>query len=100
MMPLVMTVTDLRTSIATELDQLAAARAALALGEPAPIEDLDRRIATLCQAAEALPRADARDLAGDFEQLRAALDELSASLWSAVRRSKGARIFPFQLGRP
>lgn len=91
---------DIRRGVAAELDLIAAARAALAAGEPAPIEELDRRIATLCQGAETLPREDARTLAPEFERLGAALDELAASLWSAVRRSKAARIFPFQLGRP
>lgn len=91
---------QVRSSIATELDQMAAARAALAIGETPLIADIDRRIAALCQAAESLPRHEARDLAPDFERLQAALDELAASLWSAVRRSKGSRIFPFQLGRP
>lgn len=90
----------IRAGVAAELDLLKAARAAIATGEAPPIDELDRRIATLCQAAAALPRDEARLLATEFEQLQASLDELAAELWSAMRRNKGARIFPFQLGRP
>lgn len=94
------TVGMVRAGVAAELDLLKAARAAIALGEAPPIDELDRRIATLCQAARSLPRDEARSLAAEFELLRASLDELAAELWSAMRRNKGARIFPFQLGRP
>lgn len=93
-------VNAVRAGVAAEVDRLSAARAALATDASPSIDELEQRIAVLCRAAEALPRQDAQALAADFERLQAALDELAASLWSAMRRSKGERIFPFQLGRP
>lgn len=94
------TLDDIRTFVAAEFDRLTAAGKALAAGEMPPIDTLDQRVAALCRAAEALPRDDARALAPDLERLLAALDELAAGIWAAVRRGKGPRIFPFQLGRP
>lgn len=94
------TLEDIRAAIVAELDRLTAAGKALAAGETPPIDALDQRVAALCRIAEALPRDDARALAPDLERLLAALDELAAEIWSAVRRGKGGRIFPFQLGRP
>ncbi len=95
-----MTANELRQRLDSEARSLTEARAAAAAGNDIALEDLESRIAALCRDIEALPRAEARPLADEVQRLVASLDELAATIWTAVRRNPAARIFPFQLGRP
>lgn len=95
-----MTVNELRQRLETEARSLAEVRAAVAAGQDISLENLESRVAALCRAIEALPPAEARPLVDDVQRLVASLDELAATIWTAVRRNPAARIFPFQLGRP
>jgi hypothetical protein len=95
-----MTLDELRRRLDTEAAALATARAAVAAGQDIALDDLEGRIAALCRDVVAMPRAEARTLIDDVQRLAASLDELASSIWTAVRRNPGARIFPFQLGRP
>lgn len=95
-----MTAAELRQRLEAEGRSLADARASVAGGQDISLDDLESRITALCRAVEALPLAEARPLADDVQRLVASLDELAATIWTAVRRNPGARIFPFQLGRP
>lgn len=92
--------TDIRRRLDAEAATLADARAALAAGEDVLLEQLDGRIGALCRAVETLPPAEAKTLVDDLARLNNALDDLAAAVWAAMRRNPGARIFPFQLGRP
>lgn len=92
--------TELRRRIARETRSLVEAHGAVADGRDVRLEQLDRRVAELCKAVETLPEAEARGFVDDLQQLNDALDNLAAAVWAAMRRNPGARIFPFQLGRP
>lgn len=95
-----MTIDDLRKRLDSESRTIAEARAAVASGQDIALEELETRIAALCRDVQALPLAEARPLADDVQRLIASMDELAATIWSAVRRNPAARVFPFQLGRP
>ena len=95
-----MTVDDMRQRLDKEAASLAKAREAVAAGQDINLDDLEGRIRTLCRDVEAMPRAEARPLVDDVQRLVAALDDLAAAISTAMRRDPGARIFPFQLGRP
>jgi hypothetical protein len=95
-----MTIDELRRRLDGESAAMATARAAVAAGQDIALDDLQSRIAALCRDVEAMPRTEARPLVDDVQRLVAALDELAAAIWTAVRRNPEARIFPFQLGRP
>lgn len=91
---------DLRRRIDAEAAALTEARAAVGAGEEILLDELDGRIGALCRAVESLPPAEAQTLVDDLGRLNNALDDLAAAVWAAMRRNPGARIFPFQLGRP
>jgi len=95
-----MTIDELRRRLDGESAAIATARTAVAAGQDIALDELQSRIAALCRDVEAMPRAEARPLVEDVQRLVAALDELAAAIWTAVRRNPEARIFPFQLGRP
>lgn len=95
-----MTIDELRQRLDAEADALAKAREAVTAGHDIALGDLEQRVGALCRAVEALPLAEARPLVDDVQRLAASLDELAATIWTAVRRNPAARIFPFQLGRP
>lgn len=91
---------EIRGWLEREARTLADARSDLTDGGDVRLERLDARVGDLCRAVETLPAAEARTLVDDLQQLNNALDDLAAAVWAAVRRNPGARIFPFQLGRP
>jgi hypothetical protein len=98
--PLALSLGEIRRRLDAEAAALAEARTAVAAGEEVLLEQLDGRLGALCRAVETLPPAEARTLIDDLARLNNALDDLAATVWAAVRRNPGARIFPFQLGRP
>jgi hypothetical protein len=95
-----LTLDEIRRRLDAEAASLAQARAAVTGGEDVLLDRLDGRVGALCRAVETLPPGEARTLLDDLGRLNNALDDLAAAVWAAMRRNPGARIFPFQLGRP
>ncbi len=95
-----MTPVDIRTRLTVETRALAQARLAVAAGTPVALDALDARVGALCRAIEALPHAEALAFLDDLREVTSTLDDLAAAVWASMRRNPGARIFPFQLGRP
>ena len=76
---------ELRHEIAAVFGEVTAARRLVSTGRIVELIGLDSRVAALCAAVEALPRAEGLDLAPLLESLRSSLDQLAGAVTMAAQ---------------
>ncbi len=80
----------LRQEIAEVFGEIVAAQRMVRAGRTIELEDLDKRIAVLCEAVTQLPAEEGRDLMPLLEDLHASLDQLASALRMAERTDEGS----------
>jgi hypothetical protein len=71
---------DLREEVAAVFGEIVAAKRLVRAGRTVGLEDLDKRVGTLCEAVVLLPREDGQALLPLLEDLTSSLDDLADAL--------------------